>query len=118
MFVYWTPFLLFCGCFLNCFLDIQFFYAAAPLAHRFFFFSVTFVHRLGLSAQIAKDTHGFVGADLSQLCMEAALRCIREQMHTIDVDADKIPVVSARVSVSCMQFAGLSTKALFIIIDY
>ncbi|CAN0045160.1 unnamed protein product [Ectocarpus sp. 4 AP-2014] len=42
--------------------------------------------------QIAKDTHGFVGADLSQLCMEAALRCIREQMHTIDVDADKIPV--------------------------
>lgn len=44
--------------------------------------------------QIAKDTHGFVGADLSQLCMEAALRCIREQMHTIDVDADKIPVVS------------------------
>ena len=44
-------------------------------------------------AQIAKDTHGFVGADLSQLCMEAALRCIREQMHTIDVEADKIPVV-------------------------
>lgn len=43
--------------------------------------------------QIAKDTHGFVGADLSQLCMEAALRCIREQMHTIDVEADKIPVV-------------------------
>eukprot|EP00903_Cladosiphon_okamuranus_P010727 g10139.t1 len=42
--------------------------------------------------QISKDTHGFVGADLSQLCMEAALRCIREQMHTIDVDADKIPV--------------------------
>lgn len=48
------------------------------------------------SGQIAKDTHGFVGADLSQLCMEAALRCIREQMHTIDVDADKIPVVRAR----------------------
>lgn len=44
-------------------------------------------------AQIAKDTHGFVGADISQLCMEAALRCIREQMHTIDVEADKIPVV-------------------------
>ncbi|CAM9163821.1 unnamed protein product [Ascophyllum nodosum] len=42
--------------------------------------------------QIARDTHGFVGADLSQLCMEAALRCIREQMHTIDVEADKIPM--------------------------
>lgn len=45
------------------------------------------------NGQVAKDTHGFVGADLSQLCMEAALRCIREQMHSIDVDADKIPVV-------------------------
>lgn len=45
--------------------------------------------------QLSKDTHGFVGADLSQLCMEAALRCIREQMHTIDVDSDKIPVVSS-----------------------
>lgn len=54
------------------------------------------VFRRYFSGQIAKDTHGFVGADLSQLCMEAALRCIREQMHTIDVDADKIPVVRAR----------------------
>ncbi|CAM9755684.1 unnamed protein product [Phaeothamnion confervicola] len=41
--------------------------------------------------QIAKDTHGFVGADLSQLCMEAALQCIREKMDVIDVEADKIP---------------------------
>lgn len=29
---------------------------------------------------VAKDTHGFVGADISQLCMEAALQCIREKM--------------------------------------
>ncbi|CAM9576136.1 unnamed protein product [Chrysoparadoxa australica] len=41
--------------------------------------------------QVAKDTHGFVGADLSQLCMEAALQCIREKMDVIDVDADSIP---------------------------
>lgn len=52
-------------------------------------------------SQIAKDTHGFVGADLSQLCMEAALRCIREQMHTIDVDADRIPVVSREGETRC-----------------
>lgn len=40
--------------------------------------------------QIAKDTHGYVGADMSQLCMEAAFQSIREKMHLIDVDADKI----------------------------
>ncbi len=42
--------------------------------------------------QIARDTHGFVGADLAQLCMEAALRCIREKMDVIDVDAHTLPV--------------------------
>jgi len=31
-------------------------------------------------ALVAKDTHGFVGADIAQLCMEAALQCIREKM--------------------------------------
>lgn len=40
--------------------------------------------------QVAKDTHGYVGADLSQLCMEAAFQAIREKMHLIDVDAEKI----------------------------
>lgn len=39
---------------------------------------------------VAKDTHGFVGADLAQLCSEAALQCIREKMHLIDMDADTI----------------------------
>mmetsp|Transcript_16740 Transcript_16740/g.28385 ORF Transcript_16740/g.28385 Transcript_16740/m.28385 type:complete len:885 (+) Transcript_16740:91-2745(+) len=39
---------------------------------------------------VAKDTHGYVGADLAQLCMEAAFQSIREKMHLIDVDADKI----------------------------
>jgi len=31
-------------------------------------------------AQIARDTHGYVGADIAQLTLEAALQCIRE--HT------------------------------------
>lgn len=39
---------------------------------------------------IAKDTHGFVGADLAQLITEAALQCIREKMDLIDIDADTI----------------------------
>ena len=41
-------------------------------------------------ALIAKDTHGYVGADLAQLCSEAALQCIREKMDLIDMDADTI----------------------------
>ena len=41
-------------------------------------------------AAVAKDTHGFVGADLAQLCSEAALQCIREKMHLIDMDAEAI----------------------------
>jgi transitional endoplasmic reticulum ATPase len=40
--------------------------------------------------QISRETHGFVGADLAQLCMEAALQCIREKMDIIDLDDDTI----------------------------
>lgn len=39
---------------------------------------------------IAKETHGYVGADLAQLCTEAALQCIREKMDVIDLDDDTI----------------------------
>merc|ERR1711976_788019 len=39
---------------------------------------------------IAKDTHGYVGADLAQLCSEAALQCIREKMDLIDLDDETI----------------------------
>ncbi|GAB1223102.1 hypothetical protein ENUP19_0215G0009 [Entamoeba nuttalli] len=42
--------------------------------------------------QIAKETHGYVGADLAQLCTEAAMLCIRENMAHVDVEADSIPV--------------------------
>jgi len=41
-------------------------------------------------AKVAKDTHGFVGADLAQLCTEAGLQCIREKMDIIDIEDDKI----------------------------
>ncbi len=39
---------------------------------------------------IAKETHGFVGADMAQLCTESALQCIREKMDIIDVEDEKI----------------------------
>eukprot|EP00560_Eucampia_antarctica_P008628 CAMPEP_0197826680 /NCGR_PEP_ID=MMETSP1437-20131217/3595_1 /TAXON_ID=49252 ORGANISM="Eucampia antarctica, Strain CCMP1452" /NCGR_SAMPLE_ID=MMETSP1437 /ASSEMBLY_ACC=CAM_ASM_001096 /LENGTH=944 /DNA_ID=CAMNT_0043427213 /DNA_START=40 /DNA_END=2874 /DNA_ORIENTATION=+ len=42
--------------------------------------------------QISRDTHGYVGADLSQLCLEAALQCIRSHVDHMDVDSeDPIP---------------------------
>ena len=40
--------------------------------------------------QIAKDTHGYVGADLSQLCVEAALAAIREKLPSLDLDANSL----------------------------
>ena len=39
---------------------------------------------------LAQGSHGFVGADLQQLCMEAALQCIREKMGVIDFDKDRV----------------------------
>lgn len=39
--------------------------------------------------QIARDTHGYVGADLTQLTMEAALECIRENIVNFDVDSEE-----------------------------
>merc|ERR1719184_522928 len=40
--------------------------------------------------QVASATHGFVGADLAQLCTEAALNCIREQLEFIDIEEEVI----------------------------
>ena len=39
---------------------------------------------------LARNTHGYVGADLQQLCMEAALECIRSRMGQIDFDRDDV----------------------------
>ncbi|GLT77540.1 hypothetical protein SLA2020_491110 [Shorea laevis] len=40
--------------------------------------------------RVAKDTHGYVGADLAALCTEAALQCIREKMDVIDLEDEAI----------------------------
>ena len=39
---------------------------------------------------VAKDTHGFVGADMAYLCTESALQCIREKMDLFDIEDEKI----------------------------
>jgi transitional endoplasmic reticulum ATPase len=41
-------------------------------------------------AEVAKTTHGYVGADLAALCTEAALQCIREKMDIIDIEDETI----------------------------
>lgn len=42
--------------------------------------------------QIARDTHGYVGADLQQLILEAGIQCIRSNIVSMDVDSeDPIP---------------------------
>jgi transitional endoplasmic reticulum ATPase len=49
--------------------------------------------RLGKDVDLemmAQGTHGYVGADLQQLCMEAALECIRSKMGLIDFDKDQV----------------------------
>ncbi len=54
---------------------------------------------------VAKDTHGFVGADMAQLCTEAALQCIREKMDLFDIDDEKIDAqVLEQMSVSQDHF--------------
>jgi len=40
--------------------------------------------------KVAEATHGYVGADLAQLCTEAALNCIREQLEFIDIEDEQI----------------------------
>ncbi|KAJ0082088.1 hypothetical protein Patl1_10305 [Pistacia atlantica] len=42
--------------------------------------------------KMARETHGFVGADLAALCTEAALQCIREKMDIFDVEDETIDV--------------------------
>ena len=40
--------------------------------------------------QLGHDTHGFVGADVAQLCTEAALESIRDRIDEIDLSADRV----------------------------
>ena len=41
-------------------------------------------------ADVAKQTHGYVGADMAALCTEAALQCIREKRDLIDIEDETI----------------------------
>ncbi|KAF9595760.1 hypothetical protein IFM89_003502 [Coptis chinensis] len=41
---------------------------------------------------VAKDTHGYVGANLAALSTEAALQCIKEKMGLIDLEDESIDV--------------------------
>ena len=40
--------------------------------------------------KVAHNTHGYVGADLAQLCTEAGLNCLREKMDIIDIEDETI----------------------------
>lgn len=54
---------------------------------------------------IAEQIHGFVGADIAQLCTEAALHCIREQMDIIDMEDEKVDAeILAAMSVTQDHF--------------
>jgi transitional endoplasmic reticulum ATPase len=54
---------------------------------------------------IARDTHGFVGADMAALCTEAAMQCIREKMDLIDIEQDSIDAeVLASMAVNMEHF--------------
>jgi len=62
-------------------------------------------------ARIAADAHGFVGSDVAQLCLEAALQAVREQLGGIDVDADALdPEMLEGLRVTQKHFAHASTK--------
>jgi len=39
---------------------------------------------------VAKNSHGFVGSDLQQVCCEAAMQCVRENIELLDVEADTL----------------------------
>merc|ERR1712156_317602 len=65
--------------------------------------------------QVAKETHGHVGADLAAICSEAALQQIRGKMDMIDLEDESIDAEvlnSLAVTMADFQFAmGKSTPS-------
>ncbi len=56
---------------------------------------------------LAKTTHGFVGADLSALCREAAMKALRRYLPEINLDEEEIPPeVLDRLEVNNDDFVG------------
>merc|ERR1712178_161077 len=43
-------------------------------------------------AEVAKNTHGYVGSDIAAVCTEAALQCIREKRDIIDTEDETIDI--------------------------
>ncbi|KAH8611769.1 Cell division protein 48 (CDC48) N terminal domain [Trypanosoma vivax] len=61
--------------------------------------------------RFAKESHGYVGADLAQLCTEAAMQCVREKMSVIDWDDDTIDAeVLDSMAVTNNHFTDALTK--------
>ncbi len=66
--------------------------------------SVDAKDRVDLEA-IASTTHGYVGADLSALCREAAMRCLRRYLPKINLEDDTVdPEVLDQIVVSMDDF--------------
>merc|ERR1719321_2463991 len=62
--------------------------------------------------EVARETHGFVGADMAALCTEAAMQCIREKMDLIDIEDDTIDAeILDSMSVSMDHFKYAIAKA-------
>ena len=53
--------------------------------------------------KISEITHGFTGADISELCKEAAMKALRRVLPEIDFEADQIPVEVLNKIVVTMQ---------------
>ena len=60
--------------------------------------------------QLGKDTHGFVGADIAQLCMEAALETIREQSANVDMESERVDQATLDKLVVSNEHFGAAMK--------
>jgi len=57
--------------------------------------------------QLAKITHGFVGADLQALCREAAMKALRRYLPKMNLEEDEIPQdVLDQLEVNAEDFTG------------
>ncbi|HEX7575903.1 MAG TPA: CDC48 family AAA ATPase [Candidatus Methanoperedens sp.] len=54
--------------------------------------------------EIADMTHGFVGADLSSLCKEAAMHAIRKILPDINIEADIPPEIMEKIVITREDF--------------
>jgi transitional endoplasmic reticulum ATPase len=62
-------------------------------------------------SQIASDAHGFVGSDIAQLCLEAALQAVREQLGNIDINSDSLdPDLLTGICVTHKHFTTAAGK--------